>query len=113
MPTRRAQCSCGQLAAVCTGEPVRISVCHCLDCKRRSGSAFSFNAQWAAENVVITGTAKDFARIGDEGTRAVFSFCPECGVTVYYRLDTQPGIVANSGGCVRGCVVSAAGGLRL
>jgi len=27
MTTRRAQCSCGQLAAVCEGEPVRVSVC--------------------------------------------------------------------------------------
>ena len=93
MSARRAQCSCGQLSAVCTGEPVRVSVCHCLECKRRSGSEFSFNAQWAAENVVITGAAKEFARIGDEGTRAVFSFCPECGVTVYYR-PAKPGIVA-------------------
>lgn len=94
MPTRRAQCSCGQLSAACTGEPVRISVCHCLECKRRSGSAFSFNARWPAENVTITGTAREFTRIGDEGSRATFSFCPECGVTVHYRLDNQPGIIA-------------------
>ena len=45
MTTRRAQCSCGQLAAICAGEPVRVSVCHCLECKRRSGSAFSNNAR--------------------------------------------------------------------
>ncbi|TIT73020.1 MAG: aldehyde-activating protein, partial [Mesorhizobium sp.] len=32
MVTRRAQCSCGQLSATCVGKPVRISVCHCLDC---------------------------------------------------------------------------------
>jgi len=94
MPTRRAQCSCGQLSAVCTGKPVRISVCHCLECKRRSGSAFSFNARWPAENVAIAGAAKEFTRIGDEGSRGTFSFCPECGVTVHYRLDTQPGIIA-------------------
>ena len=94
MPTRRAQCFCGQLSADCTGEPVRISVCHCLDCKRRSGSAFSFNARWPAENVTIAGTAKEFTRIGDQGSRATFSFCPECGVTVHYRLDNQPGIIA-------------------
>jgi len=30
MPTRLASCSCGQLTAQVTGEPVRISICHCL-----------------------------------------------------------------------------------
>lgn len=94
MQTRRAQCSCGQLSAVCTGEPGRVSVCHCLECKRRSGSAFAYTARWPAENVVTSGTAKEFARVGDEGHRAVFSFCPDCGVTVYYRIDDQPDIIA-------------------
>ena len=37
--TRTATCQCGQLSAVCSGEPVRISVCHCLECQRHSGSS--------------------------------------------------------------------------
>jgi len=53
MITRRAECSCGQLSAICSGEPIRIAVCHCLACKRHSGSAFSFNARFAEENVSI------------------------------------------------------------
>jgi hypothetical protein len=39
MVRRRAECCCGQLAAVCEGEPIRVTVCHCLNCKRRTGSA--------------------------------------------------------------------------
>jgi hypothetical protein len=31
MTTRRAACNCGNLEIVCEGEPVRISMCHCLD----------------------------------------------------------------------------------
>jgi hypothetical protein len=40
-----AQCQCGQLRAVVTGEPKSIAMCHChcLTCKRRSGSAFAYN----------------------------------------------------------------------
>jgi hypothetical protein len=94
MVTRRAECSCGQLAAVCTGEPVRISVCHCLACKRRTGSAFSFNARFAEDHVSIEGRSKEFTRIGDEGSRITYNFCPDCGTTVHYRLDTQPGLIA-------------------
>jgi hypothetical protein len=94
MTTRRAECSCGQLSAVCSGEPVRVSVCHCLACKRRTGSAFSFNARFAEENVSIEGRSKQFTRVGDEGSRITYSFCPDCGTTVRYRLDTHPGLIA-------------------
>jgi hypothetical protein len=94
MVTRRAECSCGQLSATCSGEPVRISVCHCLACKRRTGSAFSFNARFAERDVSIQGRAAEFTRIGDEGGRVIYSFCPDCGTTVHYRIDVQPGLVA-------------------
>jgi hypothetical protein len=82
------------LTAICAGEPVRISVCHCLACKRRSGSAFSYNARFAEANVAIEGRSKDYTRIGDEGSRIIYSFCPECGTTVHYRIDRQPGLIA-------------------
>ena len=94
MITRRAQCACGQLSAVCSGEPVRVSVCHCLDFKRRTGSAFSFNARFPEDRVAIEGRAAEFTRVGDAGGRVSYSFCPACGATVHYRIDTQPGVIA-------------------
>jgi hypothetical protein len=94
MTTRRAECSCGQLAAVCAGEPIRVSGCHCLACKRRTGSAFSLNARFADADVAVEGRAAEFTRIGDEGGRVIYSFCPDCGTTVHYRIDSQPGLIA-------------------
>jgi len=94
MKTRRAECACGQLAAVCEGEPVRVSVCHCLDCKRRTGSAFSNNARFPEAKVTFAGRAKDYIRISDAGSKVTYSFCPECGVTVHYKIDVQPGLIA-------------------
>ena len=46
-----ASCRCGQLTATATGEPVRISVCHCLVCQRRSGSAFAAQVRFPASQV--------------------------------------------------------------
>ncbi|MGE3832957.1 MAG: GFA family protein, partial [Parvibaculaceae bacterium] len=66
----------------------------CLACKRRSGSAFSYNARFAEENVAIEGRSKEYTRIGDEGSHIRYSFCPECGTTVHYRIDRQPGLIA-------------------
>jgi hypothetical protein len=94
MTTRRAECACGQLSATCAGEPVRISVCHCLACKRRTGSAFSFNARFAEADVMIEGRVASFTRTPDGGGEVSSGFCPECGTTVFYRLSAQPGLVA-------------------
>jgi hypothetical protein len=38
MTERRASGACGQLGVTCEGEPVRISMCHCLACQQRSRS---------------------------------------------------------------------------
>src|SRR3954466_3874712 len=93
MTTRRAECCCGQLAAICAGDPIRVTVCHCLTCKRRTGSAFSTNARYAAEQVSLTGTVKTFDRTGDEGG-ATYSFCPDCGTIVQYTMHGEPGVAA-------------------
>ncbi|WP_031254453.1 GFA family protein [Mesorhizobium sp. L48C026A00] len=93
MVTRRAQCSCGQLSATCSGEPVRVSVCHCLACKRRTGSAFSF-MRGLRRKMCRSRDERRSSRVGDEGGRVIYSFCPDCGTTVHYRIDVQPGLIA-------------------
>jgi len=87
MTNRLASCSCGQLTAQVTGEPVRISLCHCLACQRRTGSAFGEQARFRREHVLIAGGSTEYARIGDEGRQAKFHFCPKCGSTVFYELE--------------------------
>jgi hypothetical protein len=38
MTHQNASCSCGQLTAKVTGEPIRVAVCHCHACQRRPDS---------------------------------------------------------------------------
>jgi hypothetical protein len=87
LTTRTASCRCGQLRATVTGDPVRVSVCHCLNCKKRSGSAFAVQARWPRDRVEIEGRSKTFVIVADSGNRATFHFCPECGSDVYYEID--------------------------
>ena len=82
---RTAACRCGQLSAVCTGEPVRVSVCHCLDCQRRSGSVFAAQARFPADAVTVSGQHKVYEHVGDSGNKADFHFCPTCGSTLWYH----------------------------
>jgi hypothetical protein len=94
MSAREAACSCGQLRLEVTGEPVRISICHCLACQRRTGSAFGIQARFPAERVQISGRAKEYMRLSDAGEERAFSFCPECGATVFYTTPDAPHLVA-------------------
>lgn len=94
MSERHASCSCGQLTAVVRGEPVRISMCHCLACQRRTGSVFAAQARFPEDGFTTRGKASEYTRAGDSGSGATFRFCPDCGATVYYTLIDVPGFVA-------------------
>ncbi|HEX3256490.1 MAG TPA: GFA family protein [Gaiellaceae bacterium] len=94
MTSRQASCSCGQLRVTTEGEPVRISVCHCLSCQRRTGSAFGAQARFPVAHVTVQGRHTDHTRISDGGEERVFSFCPECGGTVFYKTEEAPDLVA-------------------
>jgi hypothetical protein len=91
---RTATCQCGQLVAKCEGEPVRISVCHCLDCQRRSGAPFAEQARFPAAKVTVAGEAKEWVRIADSGNPATQHFCPICGSTLWYQGGPMPDAIA-------------------
>lgn len=88
MTIRHAACSCGQLRVACEGDPIRVSVCHCLACQQRTGSAFGAQARFHRDAVSIEGEATRFTRTGDGGTAITFHFCPTCGSTVYWLIPT-------------------------
>lgn len=93
MTIRIASCSCGQLRLACEGEPVRVSVCHCLECQKRTGSPFGAQARFARAGVTVDGRSSEWSRTGDSGTTATFHFCPTCGSTVYWDLLAMPDFV--------------------
>ena len=94
MTVRMATCRCGQLRATCSGEPVRVSVCHCLNCQRRSVSAFAAQARWPDDQVAIEGEYNSWSTTGDTGATASFRFCATCGSTVAYASDGMPRLTA-------------------
>jgi len=92
--TRGAACSCGQLRLEAAGDPVRISMCHCLACQRRTGSAFAMQARFTADRVQVAGRYSDYVRVSDEGDRRTFHFCPDCGATVFFTTEDAPDLIA-------------------
>jgi hypothetical protein len=57
---------------------VHVGRCHCADCRKESGSAFTVYAQWPVEAVEISGDVSAYDGRG---------FCPHCGS----RLLDPPG----------------------
>ena len=109
MRERTATCRCGQLSAICRGEPVRVSVCHCHACQKRSGSAFRAQARWADEHVTVTGTSKIWTRVADSGNCITYRFCPDCGLTIAYTIENWPGVTAVPYGAFAGTDMPAPG----
>jgi len=93
MTERLASCSCGQLTARTTTDPLRVSVCHCRTCQRRTGSVFGAQARFHRDAVTITGTSTRWERTADSGRRLAFHFCPVCGATVHYGFEDMPEFV--------------------
>jgi hypothetical protein len=78
---------------VAQGEPIRVSICHCFACQRRTGSAFGIQARFLRDRVRIEGDSTAYTRISDEGDARTFHFCPTCGATVYYHLPAEQDVV--------------------
>jgi len=94
MKQRIASCGCGKVRVVCDGEPVRLSMCHCLACQRRTGAPFGTQSWFPVERLKISGATTAYVRTTEEGNRVTFQFCPVCGSTVHWELGSRPGIVA-------------------
>jgi hypothetical protein len=96
---REAKCHCGKLTIACSGEPSKISLCHCSDCQRRTGSLFSVAAFYPRAAVEPrTGRATTFRRSSASGFDVTFHFCPECGSSLWWEADRLPDLVAVAAG---------------
>lgn len=74
---------------------MRVSACHCLDCQKRSGSAFAVQARWPIDQVTIVGRSSSWSHLADSGNRITFHFCPDCGSDVHYEIDGKfDGLIA-------------------
>ena len=67
-------CLCGRVKIAVSGEPYRVGLCHCLDCRKHHGAPFQAFAVFPSDAVRTAGDASAF-----EGRY----FCATCGSPVY------------------------------
>ncbi|MBN8868190.1 MAG: GFA family protein [Solirubrobacterales bacterium] len=73
-------CLCGDVRIEATGDPYRVGICHCLDCRKHHGALFHSSAVFPEGAVTITGETAEY-----EGRH----FCPRCGSSVYGRTGDE------------------------
>src|SRR5262245_31911587 len=97
---RTASCACGSLSIVVNGEPYRVAICNCLQCQKRSGSAFGISSFFKKGDIIsINGSYKVHQRKALETRTVEEHFCPECGSTVFWYATAAPDAVVIAVGC--------------
>jgi hypothetical protein len=82
--TLSGSCQCGNIHYRVVGKPLVAIACHCNDCRKLSGSAFSTVLVVNADDLVVDGDLKMWERATDTGRRSQAFFCPECGNRIYH-----------------------------
>lgn len=85
--TRSGSCLCGGVRFHVAGEPIRVGLCHCKDCRKTSGSAFHAYAVWPLHAFETSGMTSTY------GAR---SFCPTCGSRVPFVGEDEVEVTIGS-----------------
>ena len=73
-------CLCGQVRFETSGQPYRVGVCHCMDCRKHHGALFHTSAIFPQDAVKVA---------GETGQYAGRHFCPRCGSPVFARSGDE------------------------
>ena len=86
-------CNCGAIRYRIEGKPVVVAQCHCKNCQRQSGSAFSVNLIVPAEGVSTTGILTTYEdRDTLSGNPVYRRFCGACGSPIFSNLSDSNGM---------------------
>jgi hypothetical protein len=97
---RTGRCLCGSLRYRATGQPKRVTACHCTFCQRRTGGAVSIHA-WYEKNLVQIegdGMALYEHRSDENGHWLRLHFCTKCATTVMLTIERMPDVYLITGG---------------
>jgi len=67
-------CLCGSVRLQAVGQPRRVGICHCLDCRKHHGALFYAAAMFEQAAVSVTGQTQHYNNR---------HFCPTCGSSVF------------------------------
>lgn len=86
-------CLCGKIRYASTAAPVMTAICHCKNCQKQAGSAFSIIVGVPKSALSVTGAMKTFNDSGSSGKPVHRNFCPDCGSPITTDVEAMPDLV--------------------
>ena len=89
----KGSCMCENVQYNSAEEPFAQAVCHCLDCQKQTGTAFSVVVGLHEAELKLSGASHaTIVTIGDTGKQTIRHFCNNCGSPIYSQPHAYPGI---------------------
>lgn len=100
MPKIQGSCLCGAVKyASSAEEPAMMVVCHCKDCQKQSGTAYSTNVLVPTASITFEGeTREQYVVNGYSGKRVTRNFCRKCGSPLSTELEAFDNLAAVKAG---------------
>jgi hypothetical protein len=83
-------CFCGAIRYALNAAPLLAYACHCHDCQKRSGSAFSLTLVVRTADVEISGEPELMRVSLPSGREIDHGLCPRCRFRVFARAPVAP-----------------------
>ena len=93
MTDRTGGCLCGAIRYALSAEPAMQAVCHCRNCQKQAGSAFSIIIGVPEAAVTFEGALSNYEDQGESGGAVTRQFCGTCGSPLFSRVAAAPGLV--------------------
>ncbi|WP_081919496.1 GFA family protein [Acidithiobacillus ferrivorans] len=86
-------CLCGAILYEAIGHTVFSVNCHCRDCQRTSGGAYTPALFVPETSITISGEVTYYASTAYSGRKVSRGFCPKCGSQLCAKLEILPDII--------------------
>ncbi|KAH8811360.1 Mss4-like protein [Xylogone sp. PMI_703] len=101
--TIESSCLCGTNRVSFDGMPMVKMRCHCIDCRKFSGSTNTNNLLVSISGFkVLQGNLKTYTKSAESGNTMTSYFCSDCGSTLYRKTSHTDAAVAVMIGCIDG-----------
>mgnify|MGYP001429591858 CR=1 FL=1 len=90
MKTIKGGCLCNQIRYQIFKKPLFTSVCHCKNCQKQCGTAFSIILVVERNSIKIEGDLSIYIDRGDSGNEVLRKFCKNCGSPILSEIDATP-----------------------
>lgn len=85
-------CLCGRVRYRAEADPLFTTICHCRNCQKQAGSAFSVVVAVPRTTLTLSGDPKVYHDKSEGGQEVARTFCPDCGSPIISEAATMPGL---------------------